>query len=96
MSLARGSICWHDFDGVRRRICDLDNGPPNFQCPNPAPALLVVDSGDHWYVCSDDCLDHARKNDVTGELIPVALLGQTPSGFKIYKEIAKIQESKED
>ena len=83
-NLARGSVCWHDFDGVRRRICDLDNGPPKFQCPNPATAVLIVDNGDHWYVCSDGCLNHARKNEVTDDLSPVALLGQTPSGFKIY------------
>ena len=84
MSLARGSICWHDFDGVRRRICDLDNGPPNHQCPNPATGLLVVDSGDCWWVCSEKCLNHARHNNITDETIPVALLGTTPSGFKVW------------
>jgi len=84
MSLARGSICWRDFDGIRRRICDLDNGPPDFQCPNPATGLLVVDNGDCWYVCSEQCLNHARKGGVTEEQIPVVLLGETPSGFTVW------------
>jgi len=80
---ARGMVCWRDFDGTRKRICDTDNGPPDFQCPNAATIVLVCNDGDVEHACSQGCLDILRTDD-EGEFRPIRLMGKVPSGFSVY------------
>ena len=82
MNKARGMICWHDYDGVKKRACDTGDGP-NFQCPNPAKILLIKEDGDVEYACGDGCLNILR-GELDDSLFPVKLMGTTPTGFQVW------------
>ena len=81
MGLARGSICWKDIGGVKKRMCDTDQGP-KFQCPNIATKLLIEPNGDVIYACGVECFSILQENEEG--MRAVRRLGTTSSGFEIY------------
>jgi hypothetical protein len=86
MNLARGSICWRDFDGVKKRICDVDNGSPDFQCPNAATKMVIGPNGDVIYACSEACLRAVLLwgADEDGPPRQVHRIAITPGGIGVY------------
>ena len=83
---ALGMVCWHEFDGIRKRICDIDDGSEKMQCPHPATIVLIEDNGSAEYACRLDHLDILRRNPQDSDFLQsVTLLGQTATGFQIYR-----------
>lgn len=84
MNFARGLICWRDFDGVKKRICDRDNGPPEFQCPDAATKILINDRGDSIHACSEDCLRFLVPWAFNDEPREIELVATTRDGIEVY------------
>ncbi len=87
-NLARGSACWHDFDGVRKRICDTEGcgRDDDYQCPNAATMLVVDGEGEALYCCSSPrCLEMLRDFEGSGNLREIIWFGEVANGIKIGK-----------